>query len=105
MTNVPQDVECPARDRPVGDSACSLEHAGTLTVAEEILVRSIVAVVKNQFKWTEAEAMAESEAPIIAACVLRLLLVEVGQIRRAAELGTVRGLSQHLLRHSLSDSS
>jgi hypothetical protein len=71
------------------------EH--TLMVTEGALMQAIILAVNHTFRYTEAEALARFEAPLIAADVLRFLLEETGgQTKRSASLGTIGGLAQLL---------
>ena len=68
----------------------------SFVVTEGALMQTIIQAVNHTFLYTEAEALARFEAPLIAADVLRLLLEETGQTERAANLGTIGGLAQLL---------
>jgi hypothetical protein len=70
--------------------------APEIAIEESDLVWAVIQCVNRTFRWTEAEVLARFEAPLIAAGVLRLLLAETSQIERAANLGTIKALVQHL---------
>jgi hypothetical protein len=78
----------------------------SLMVTEGALMQAVIQAVNQTFRYTEAEALARFEAPLIAADVLRFLLEETGgQTERSASLGTIGGLVQLLSRHPPSPAS
>ena len=70
-----------------------------LTVRESDLSAAVIQSVNKAFPYSEAEALARFEAPLISPDVLRLLLERMGQTERAASLGTIGGLVQLLSHH------
>ena len=95
----------PARVKLVPVRAATAGAPGTLTISTAALIEAVVQSVNKAFRYSEAEALAQFEAPLIAADVLRCLLAEIGQTERAATLGTIGGLVQHLSHHPLGPSS
>lgn len=64
----------PARVKLVPVRAATAGVPGTLTISTAALIEAVIQSVNQAFRYSEAEALAQFEAPLIAADVLRCFL-------------------------------